>query len=78
MQAVYFERAAALQLAASAAGTIRPVDPVKAREAGDFLLKAPIVNATFAYLARRAQRDRVDQIGRPSAAKASDRDPTTT
>ena len=55
--AVYFERAAALQLAASAAGKIRPVDPGKAREAGAFLLKPPIVNATFAYLARRAQRD---------------------
>jgi L-fuculose-phosphate aldolase len=54
--AVYFERAAALQLAASAAGTIRPVDPHKAREAGDFLLKAPVVHATFAYLARRASR----------------------
>ncbi len=55
--AVYFERAAALQLAASAAGKIRPVDPAKAREAGAFLLKPPIINATFAYLARRAQRD---------------------
>jgi L-fuculose-phosphate aldolase len=75
--AVYFERAAALQLAASSAGKIRPVDPDKAREAGDFLLKAPIVNATFAYLARRAQRDRVDPIGGPTAAKNSDRDLTT-
>jgi L-fuculose-phosphate aldolase len=39
--AVYFERAAALQLAASAAGKIKPVDPDKAHEAGDFLLKTP-------------------------------------
>ena len=69
--AVYFERAAALQLAASAAGEIRPIDPVKAREAGDFLLKAPIVNATFAYLARRAQRERADPIGCPSAGTGS-------
>ena len=61
--AVYFERAAALQLAASAAGKIIPVDPEKAREAGAFLLKAPIVNATFAYLARRAQRDRAIPTG---------------
>ena len=60
--AVYFERAAALQLAASAAGKIRPVDPGKAREAHDFLLKAPIINATFAYLARRAERDRGDRL----------------
>lgn len=54
--AVYFERAAALQLAASAAGKIKPVDPDKAREAGHFLLKTPIVSATFAYLARRSLR----------------------
>lgn len=67
--AVYFERAAALQLAASAAGKIRPVDPVKAREAGDFLLKTPVVNATFAYLARRARHGRTDPIGH-SEAKA--------
>jgi L-fuculose-phosphate aldolase len=61
--AVYFERAAALQLAASAAGKIRPVDPAKAREAGAFLLKPPIINATFAYLARRAQRNRAVPTG---------------
>ena len=39
---MYFERAAALQLAASAAGEIRPVDPEKARVPGRFLLKTPI------------------------------------
>jgi L-fuculose-phosphate aldolase len=54
--AVYLERAAALQLAATAAGKIKPLDPERAREAGRFLMKAPIVNATFTYLARRAQR----------------------
>jgi L-fuculose-phosphate aldolase len=75
--AVYLERAAALQLAASAAGEIRPVDPDKARAAGDFLLKTPIVNATFAYLARRAQRDRADPTERTTAAKAHDRNLTT-
>jgi len=45
---------------------VRQVVGPAAREAGDFLLKAPIVNATFAYLARRAQRDRPDTIGRPT------------
>ena len=74
--AVALERGAALQLAASAAGKIKPVDPDKAREAGDFLLKAPIVNATFAYLARRAQRERADPIGDRTTAKARDRNVT--
>jgi L-fuculose-phosphate aldolase len=74
--AVALERGAALQLAASAAGKIKPVDPAKAREAGEFLLKTPIVNATFAYLGRRAQRGRADAIGRLTAAKVSDRDST--
>ena len=70
--AVYSERAAALQLAASAAGKIRPVDPGKAREAHDFLLKAPIINATFAYLGRRAERDRADRLdGRRSPFRKS-------
>ena len=51
--AFFFERAAALQLTASAAGTLKPVDPDKAREAGDFLLKPKIVELTFDYLARK-------------------------
>jgi L-fuculose-phosphate aldolase len=54
--AVFFERAAALQLTASAAGTVHPVDPDKAREAGEFLLKPRIVEMTFEYLSRRALR----------------------
>jgi L-fuculose-phosphate aldolase len=55
--AFFFERAAALQLTASAAGTVHPVDPDKAREARDFLLKPKIVEMTFEYLARKALRD---------------------
>lgn len=54
--AFFFERAAALQLTAAAAGTIHPVDPEKAREARDFLLKPKIVEMTFAYLARKIAR----------------------
>lgn len=54
--AYFFERAAALQLTAAAAGKIHPVDPDKAREARDFLLKPKIVEMTFAYLGRRALR----------------------
>ncbi len=51
--AVLFERAARMQLAAQAAGTIHDIDPVLAREAGAFLRKPSIVRATFAYWARR-------------------------
>jgi L-fuculose-phosphate aldolase len=54
--AFFFERAAALQLTASAAGTVHAVDPDKAREARDFLLKPKIVEMTFEYLARKALR----------------------
>lgn len=54
--AFFFERAAALQLAASAAGTVHPVDADKAREARDFLLKPKIVEMTFEYLARKVLR----------------------
>lgn len=54
--AFFFERAAALQLTAAAAGKIHPVDPDKAREARDFLLKPKIVEMTFTYLGRRALR----------------------
>jgi len=54
--AFFFERAAALQLAASAAGTVHPVDADKGREARDFLLKPKIVEMTFEYLARKALR----------------------
>jgi L-fuculose-phosphate aldolase len=54
--AVFFERAAALQLTASAAGAIHPVDPDKAREARDFLLKPKIVEMTFDYLSRKVLR----------------------
>ena len=56
--AFFFERAAALQLTAAAAGTIHPVDPDKAREARDFLLKPKIVEMTFEYLARKVERQR--------------------
>ena len=59
--AFFFERAAALQLMASAAGTVHPVDPEKAREARDFLLKPKIVEMTFEYLSRKALRGRDKQ-----------------
>jgi L-fuculose-phosphate aldolase len=51
--AVFFERAARMQLAAMAAGGCREVKPELAAEARDFLLQPSIVRGTFAYWARR-------------------------
>jgi L-fuculose-phosphate aldolase len=52
--AVFFERAARMQLRAMAAGGYREVKPGLAAEARDFLLQSSIVRATFAYWARQA------------------------
>jgi L-fuculose-phosphate aldolase len=52
--AVFFERAARMQLRAMAAGGFREVRPELAAEACRFLLQRSIVNATFAYWSRRA------------------------
>lgn len=51
--AVFFERAARMQLRAMAAGGYKEVKPELAEEARDFLLQPSIVTATFAYWARR-------------------------
>ena len=51
--AVFFERAARMQLRAMAAGGYKEVKPGLAEEARDFLLQPSIVRGTFAYWARR-------------------------
>jgi len=51
--AVFFERAARMQLRAMAAGGFKEVKPELAEEARDFLLQSSIVRGTFAYWARR-------------------------
>ena len=53
--AVFFERAARMQLAAMAAGGYREVKPELAAEAREFLLQPSIVRGTFAYWARRSR-----------------------
>ena len=53
--AVFFERAARMQLLAMAAGGFKEVKPQLAEEARDFLLQPSIVRGTFAYWARRAR-----------------------
>jgi L-fuculose-phosphate aldolase len=50
--AVFFERAARMQLRAMAAGGFIEVKPELAAEACKFLLQASIVNGTFAYWLR--------------------------
>jgi L-fuculose-phosphate aldolase len=52
--AVFFERAARMQLRAMAAGGFREVKPELAEEARQFLLQPSIVRGTFAYWARRS------------------------
>jgi len=52
--AVFFERAARMQIRAMAAGGFREVKPELAEEARAFLLQPSIVRGTFAYWARRA------------------------
>ena len=52
--AVFFERAARMQLRAMAAGGFREVKPDLAAEARAFLLQPSIVRGTFAYWLRRA------------------------
>lgn len=52
--AVFFERAARMQLRAMGAGGFKEVEPALAEEARAFLLQPSIVRATFAYWLRRA------------------------
>jgi len=54
--AVYLERAARMQLRAAAAGKIRPVPAALAEEAGAYLRKPSIVNATFDYYSRQTEQ----------------------
>ena len=54
--AVFFERAARMQLRAMAAGGFNEVKPALAEEAREFLLQPSIVRGTFSYWSRRAAR----------------------
>jgi L-fuculose-phosphate aldolase len=54
--AVFFERAARMQLRAMAAGGFKEVAPALAEEARAFLLQPSIVRGTFAYWLRRGLR----------------------
>ncbi len=54
---VMFERAARLQLLAMAAGTLQPIAPELGTEAQQWIMTPRRTQATFAYYARRVQRD---------------------
>ena len=56
------ELAARLQLDAEAAGTIKPIKPELGHEAHGFMRKPAIVNATFAWWARRELRADPDAL----------------
>jgi L-fuculose-phosphate aldolase len=56
--AVFMERMARQQIAAAAVGGARPIDPVEARRARDFLRSERIMNLTFDAWSRRAERQR--------------------
>ena len=61
--ALFMERAARLQLLASAAGTIKPIPPERAQEAHDYRLKPMPLGATFYYYARRVLRSDGSALG---------------
>jgi L-fuculose-phosphate aldolase len=67
--AVFFERAARMQLRAMAAGGFKEVKPELAAEAHAFLLQPSIVRATFAYWSRSTSTDGSRPI--PPAASSS-------
>jgi L-fuculose-phosphate aldolase len=67
--AVFFERAARMQLRAMAAGGFKEVKPELAAEAREFLLQPSIVRATFAYWSRSTSTDG----SRPISPAASSR-----
>ncbi|MDT8364085.1 MAG: aldolase [Nitrosomonas sp.] len=58
--ALAFERAARLQLLASAAGHIKPIKLELGREAHDWILHAQRSASAFAYYARRALKSNID------------------
>ena len=63
VMALFFERAARLQLMARAAGEIEALDPATAKEAHDYRLKPRTIGATFAYYARRMMKQDPDLLG---------------
>ena len=63
IMAMFFEKAARLQLLAMSAGTIQDLEPEHARAAHDYRLKPEPLGATFHYYARRALRADPDCLG---------------
>lgn len=58
--ALAFERTARMQLLASAAGAIKPIQPGSGREAHDWILRAQRSASAFAYYARRSLKYHTD------------------
>ena len=64
--AVFFERAARMELRALAAGGIKEPRPELLRESGEFLLQPSIVKGTFAFWSRKS--DLISRDGAPILA----------
>jgi len=66
--AIAFERAARMQLLASAAGTIKPIDPALGLEARDWILRPTRNAVAFGYYARRSLKNpcNADCLRRPA------------
>jgi L-fuculose-phosphate aldolase len=66
--AIAFERAARMQLLASAAGTIKPIDPALGAEARDWILRPTRNAVAFGYYARRSLKNpcNADCLRRPA------------
>lgn len=62
--AMTIEKAAKLQMAARASGTIKPIEPELGREAHAFKLKPRSYNAWFAYYARKTLKRDPDCLNR--------------
>ncbi|GKS69950.1 L-fuculose-phosphate aldolase [Nitrosomonas sp. PY1] len=58
--ALAFERAARMQLLATAAGKIQPIDPELGQEARDWILRGQRCAVSFAYYARRSLRKNIE------------------
>jgi L-fuculose-phosphate aldolase len=68
VMALFFERAAKLQLMALNAGKIQAIDPQRAKEAHDYRLKPRTIGATFAYYARWVLKQEPDLLDAAGAA----------
>ncbi|HEY0939915.1 MAG TPA: aldolase [Steroidobacter sp.] len=64
--AIYLERACEMQLAASAVGAIRPIDPARAAEGHAFMSKPAMISTSVNYWLRQVRRRHPDALAVPA------------